>query len=636
MTRRLIIVTVIILVALCALTALGFHALSTWARGLEGLRKGEYADITVQMQTEIKAGLDAFLQKEEERAYTDYLYYHMPDNALTLQQQNQQASPVMVRSPLTGSLDQGLAYGHFQIEPDNRISTPNDDIQRREGPTFSNGIVATNLDMWKDNLRTHLLPKLKRPDDTKADLSPPDAPLPAPKAIIQNSQLAQQTKLAIDSFNRNKRVTQMYQQNRAVTINNFANNAAQVLDTEKAESGPLVRPMSLKRTQQAALPVSQDALVQVRIEPLVPILIPTLDDASSMFGKQVLMLRHVQVENQHYIQGFKLNEAELMNRIQAVANRFVALHQGLRIELSETTVPEACTSAILDFGFGSLVLNLIETDPTWLTRRVKGLRQWYLITLTVVVAAIGLGVISLWRGVRQQVLLSRQKDDFISAVSHELRTPLTAIRMYAEMLEKGWVKSQDKTKHYYTSVRQESERLSRLIENVLDFSRIQRHKKQVHLELGDLNACLHQVVDMMTPFAVQNGFTLKTEFADLDAQSFDKDAITQILVNLVDNAIKYARDAQDKIICVRTLAKDRHVILEVEDHGPGIPKTQQRKIFDPFYRTESESTRQTQGTGLGLALVKGFVEAHQGSIEILPAQPTGTIFRVTLELGVRG
>jgi signal transduction histidine kinase len=288
---------------------------------------------------------------------------------------------------------------------------------------------------------------------------------------------------------------------------------------------------------------------------------------------------------------------------------------------------------MLDFGFGSLILNLIETDPGIIHHRVAWLKRWYGITLLVVVAAIGLGLTSLWQGIRQQILLTRQKDDFISAVSHELRTPLTAIRMYAEMLEKGWVKSQDKARHYYTSVRQESERLSRLIENVLDFSRIQRKKKQYHFQLGDINACVRQVVDMMSPFALQNGFTLCTEFVDLEAQSFDKDAITQIAVNLIDNAIKYAKDAKDKTICVRTGVKDQHVLLEVEDHGPGIPHAQRQKIFNPFYRTESESTRHTQGTGLGLALVKRFVEAHRGTIEILNAHPTGAIFRVTLDLG---
>lgn len=624
MIKRLIFVTLLILTALCVLTGLGYHALNKWAQGLEGMRRGEYADITVQLQTEIKAGLDAFLLKEESRPYTDYLYYHMPDNAFALSQQ-QQAAPLVLRSPLSGQLDQGLAYGHFQIEPDNRITTPNDDIQAREGQSLANGKVASSLDLWRDNLGKNLLPELQL---SQSNGNRQTYMLPAPTwndPREQNSKSVTQ-KLSIDSLQNTLQRSQTVQQNRAVLFNNFSSNLTSQMQESQAQ----------QENAQAYLSQAADEVIQIRVEPFVPRRVPNDTNAPSIFGGQILMLRHVQIEDRHYIQGFKLNEAELIRRIETVAHRLTAIHQGLNIKLANEVLPEACASAMLDFGFGSLILNLFETDPGMIHHRVAWLKRWYGITLMVVLAAIGLGLTSLWRGVRQQILLARQKDDFISAVSHELRTPLTAIRMYAEMLEKGWVKSQDKTRHYYTCVRQESERLSRLIENVLDFSRIQRQKKQYRFQLGDLNDCVQQVVDMMTPFAMQNGFTLCTEFADLAAQSFDKDAITQIVVNLIDNGIKYAKDAQDKTLYVRTLVKDQHVLLEVEDRGPGIPHAQHRKIFDPFYRTESESTRQTQGTGLGLALVKRFVEAHQGTIEILSAHPTGAIFRVTLDLGAGG
>ncbi len=625
MIRRLLVVTILIITALCALAGLGYHALNKWAQGLEGMRKGEYADITVQLQTEIKAGLDAFLRKEDNRPYTDYLYYHMPDNALALSQQKRTA-PLVLRSPLSGQLDQGLAYGHFQIEPDNHITTPNDDIQAREGLSYSNGKIASSLDQWRDNLGRNLLQELKL---NRSEANPPKAiPAPQSQRAISPRRNSTAQQLAIDSLQNTSQKSQMFRQNRAVFQNNFASNSItprENLQREIQNNAEVLQPA----INQGIL----GDMIQIRVEPFVPRLVPMDNNTPSIFGGQILMLRHVQVEETHYIQGFKLNEAELIHRIETVASRLMALHQGLSIKLSDDIEPDACTSAVLDFGFGSLVLNLIETDPGWIHHRVTWFKRWYGVTCGVVMMAISLGLTSLWRGVRHQLTLSRQKDDFISAVSHELRTPLTAIRMYAEMLEKNWINSEDKRQRYYTHVRQESERLSRLIENVLDFSRIQREKKQYHIELGDLNACIQQVVDMMTPFAVQSGFTLNTDLADLPAQSFDKDAITQIMVNLVDNAIKYAKDAKDKTLHIRTLARDRHVILEVEDHGPGIPHAQQRHIFDPFYRTESESTRQAQGTGLGLALVKRFVDAHQGSIEILSVHPTGAIFRVTLCLG---
>jgi signal transduction histidine kinase len=202
--------------------------------------------------------------------------------------------------------------------------------------------------------------------------------------------------------------------------------------------------------------------------------------------------------------------------------------------------------------------------------------------------------------------------------------------MYSEMLEKDWVRSEDKRSEYYRSMRQESERLSRLIENVLDFSRIQKGRKKYTFSMGDINKCILKVVEMMRPYASQNGFSIKTDFGRLGQTTFDKDAVTQIIVNLLDNAIKYARNADDKTITVRTKSDERFILIEVEDHGPGVPHLQRKKIFEEFYRMGSEATRETTGTGLGLALVKKFAQAHNGFVEIITAKPTGAIFRVAL------
>jgi len=202
--------------------------------------------------------------------------------------------------------------------------------------------------------------------------------------------------------------------------------------------------------------------------------------------------------------------------------------------------------------------------------------------------------------------------------------------MHAEMLEKNWVKSDDKLTEYYKNMRQESERLSRLIENVLDFSRIQRGRKKFLFKAGDINKYIEDVVEMMAPYAAQKGFSIKTELSQSGETTFDSDAVTQIVVNLLDNAIKYARDATDKTITVRTKSDNQYILIEVEDHGPGIPHSQREKIFQEFYRIGAEATRETAGSGLGLALVKKFAQAHNGFVEIINAKPTGVIFRVAL------
>jgi signal transduction histidine kinase len=392
----------------------------------------------------------------------------------------------------------------------------------------------------------------------------------------------------------------------------------------------------MAQMQEAAQPPQPDT-VQIRIEPFVPVVVGGTDVKQSMFGGQVFMLRHVQIEDRHIRQGFRLNEPRLIEEVRKSADLLKL--EGMTFSLPQvenggpdsTPVAESVAyEAVLDFGFGRLILHLLEQDPGWIARQVAQLRQWYFSIVTVVLLAVSLGLLSLWRYAHAQMKLAEQKDDFISAVSHELRTPLTYIRMYSEMLEKKWVKSENKLREYYSSMRQESERLSRLIENVLDFSRIQKGRKKYHFSGGDLNESVAAVVEMMRPYAVQNGFSIKTELPPLPQIAFDHDAIKQIVVNLLDNAVKYARDATDRTITIRTRGDSRYVFIEVEDHGPGVPHTQRKRIFEQFYRTQAEATRETTGTGLGLALVKKFAQAHNGFVEILNAKPAGAIFRVAL------
>ena len=150
--------------------------------------------------------------------------------------------------------------------------------------------------------------------------------------------------------------------------------------------------------------------------------------------------------------------------------------------------------------------------------------------------------------------------------------------------------------------------------------------------IGQVNDCIGEVANMMAPYAAQHGFTLDTDFAQLDELAFDKDAVMQIVINLVDNAVKYARNADDKRVIVRTRRDDGYVLIEVEDHGPGVPHRQRKKVFDDFYRCQEESRRETTGTGLGLALVRKFAQAHNGFVQILTARPNGAVFRVGLAI----
>jgi signal transduction histidine kinase len=193
----------------------------------------------------------------------------------------------------------------------------------------------------------------------------------------------------------------------------------------------------------------------------------------------------------------------------------------------------------------------------------------------------------------------------VAAVSHELRTPLTAIRMYAEMLRDGLVASESKRAEYYETITDESERLSRLIDNVLEFSRLEQDRPPPDLVIGGLEDVVREAVSKLAAHARREGFEIELDCADdLPRVGYDRDAMTQIVFNLVDNAIKYARDAERKSIAIRLVVAGPNVELRVRDWGPGAPSDQLERIFEPFYRVGEELTRTTEGTGIGLALVR--------------------------------
>lgn len=234
----------------------------------------------------------------------------------------------------------------------------------------------------------------------------------------------------------------------------------------------------------------------------------------------------------------------------------------------------------------------------------------YVYALSALLLAAGvLGLAALYRMVSVVVTFAERRSNFVAAVSHELKTPLTAIRMYGEMLRDGMVPSEDKRAEYYRHITVESERLSRLINNVLEFSRLENGTREAALSVGSVAPVVREVAELLRPHVEGQGFALQLEIApDLQPVRFDHDALVQVLCNLVDNAVKYAGAASPKQIVLRCGRDGSGVFVTVRDHGPGVPARHLGKIFEPFYRGESELTRRSKGTGLGLALVRGLAE----------------------------
>ena len=251
--------------------------------------------------------------------------------------------------------------------------------------------------------------------------------------------------------------------------------------------------------------------------------------------------------------------------------------------------------------------------------------------VTLVLALVFLsGFYAMYRLGLSQINLARQQQDFVSAVSHELKTPLTSIRMYGEMLKEGWA-DEEKKQTYYEYIHDESERLTRLISNVLQLANITRNEPQFDLKPCKLGELMSNIESKIANQVQRAGFRLRVkrdDETDRVAVMIDADCFAQIVINLVDNAIKFSENADNKTIEITSkLTNDNQVLFSVRDFGPGVPKDQMKKIFQLFYRPESELTRETVGTGIGLAIVHQLTLAMDGKVDIVNRE-TGAEFTV--------
>ena len=246
---------------------------------------------------------------------------------------------------------------------------------------------------------------------------------------------------------------------------------------------------------------------------------------------------------------------------------------------------------------------------------------------------MGGGMLLTYRNVARELALAKLKSDFVSNVSHELRTPLALIRLYAETLELGRISNPGKRQEYYEIIRKESERLTSLINNILDFSRIESGKKEYSFRETDVADLVRSTLESYRYEIEQNGFQFEQKIdKDLPQVWLDREAIARSLLNLVNNAVKYS--ATEKYLGVNLYRNNGGVNLEVVDHGIGIPAKEQPKIFEKFYRVGDPLVHNTKGSGLGLSLVRHIVEAHGGEVAVESEPGQGSKFIITLPVQI--
>jgi signal transduction histidine kinase len=290
-------------------------------------------------------------------------------------------------------------------------------------------------------------------------------------------------------------------------------------------------------------------------------------------------------------------------------------------------------SRVLTVAFG-------EALPTWrvalyqpagVSSRGDVRRQamLFMTAFALLLVVIALGLWATYRVVQRETEMARLKSDFVANVSHDLKTPLSLIRMFGETLELGRVPDEATRREYYAVITRESERLTRLIDNVLDFSRIEGGGQRYDIAPHPIEPLIHEVLDAFRYPLSQRGFKLEVAVApDLPDALMDPEAIKQALANLVDNALKYSTERRRLGVSARREA--RWVVIEVADEGVGIPPGEVERIFEKFYRIGRSETQGTRGSGVGLALVKHIAEAHWGRVSVESRPGQGSRFALFL------
>lgn len=252
-----------------------------------------------------------------------------------------------------------------------------------------------------------------------------------------------------------------------------------------------------------------------------------------------------------------------------------------------------------------------------------------LVGLLTVVLLLGVWVV--YRNVRREVELAQIKSEFVSNVSHELRTPLSLISMFSETLEMDRVKTEEKKKEYFSIISQEANRLSKIVNSILNFSKMEAGKRQFNFVDSYLNDVAESVYRSYKFHLEQKGFAINiVKDEAIPIIRIDEEAVSEAIVNLVDNAVKYSD--QNKEIRIRTGMENNFAFIQVEDKGVGIAEKDQRKIFEKFFRVSSGNVHNVKGSGLGLSIVKYIMDAHKGKIELFSEIGKGSKFKLLFPL----
>jgi len=312
-------------------------------------------------------------------------------------------------------------------------------------------------------------------------------------------------------------------------------------------------------------------------------------------------------------------------KFSAPANVLISDHSGRVLwGKKDPSLPVTSVTTYYDDNFPPWKIEIFRAEaPRFSLPSLK--KSFYFWTIITMVIVLIFGAALVTRTLARERELLQVKSDFVSSVSHEFKTPLTSIKALLERLKEGKVHDPEKMKQYFSILSQDTDRLTRLVGNVLDFSRIEEGRAEFHFEETDLAQFVTQQVDSFKREEASRNADIQTEIeAGLPALRIDRLYLAQALANLLDNALKFS--GEEKKIRISVKSENDEILLQVRDNGIGIPRDEWAKIFDKFYQGRNAVRQSAKGTGLGLALVKHIVEAHGGKVRVESEVGRGSVF----------
>ena len=339
---------------------------------------------------------------------------------------------------------------------------------------------------------------------------------------------------------------------------------------------------------------------------------------------RVFTFRRILIDGRMYRQGFVLQlDAFLAGLIrshfsaQPMARfthlRLRAVDQGREVQAVEAGAAADRPRVVLNRTFPPPFAFLRATLSCDTIPPFKG-RSTLNLALLALAGVVSIGLLAIYHSTKKVVDFSERQSRFVSSVTHELKTPLTNIRMYIEMLEQGMARDPEREQAYFRILQSEGARLSRLIENVLELSKLEKKRREPNLLPGRFDDVLAEVETLMGATLKQEGFAWKVDSRLTRPFRYDREIMVQVLINLIENSVKFGKGSGTKAITVRLRERGGRVAVEVSDTGPGIPRKDLNKVFNDFYRADNAVARAAGGTGIGLALVKRFVALSGGKV----------------------